>query len=59
MVYVKAREIGKKRFLFLTSNGGLNPLRVHASRFDDREKAQDLICKLAEDNPEFEFKLAD
>jgi hypothetical protein len=57
--YVKCREVGKKQFLFLTSRGGLNRLRIHAARFETKDKAQALIDENAADNPEWEFKVVE
>lgn len=54
--YVKVREIGKKQWLFL-SRGGANRLRIHASIFATKEKAQALIDENAPDNPEWEWKV--
>lgn len=55
VAYVKCREKGRKRFAFLTSNGGLNSLRVHAARFETLAKAQALIDENTAENPEWEF----
>ena len=57
--HVKCREVGKKKFLFLTSNGGLNNLRIHAATFASREKAQALVDENAADNPEWEFRVVE
>jgi hypothetical protein len=55
--HVQCREVGKKTWRYLTSNGGLNRLRVHASRFDTAEKAQKLIDANKDDNPEWEWRV--
>jgi hypothetical protein len=55
---VKCREVGTKRYAFLTSTGGLNPLRIHAARFETKEKAENFIAENAADNPEYEFRVA-
>lgn len=55
MAYVKVREVGKARWVFL-SKGGVNRLRIHALRFETIEKARALIDENAADNPEWEFK---
>lgn len=55
---VKCRMVGEKKWAFLlTSNGGLNNLRIHAGRFASHEKAQALIDDNKADNPEWEFKV--
>lgn len=54
--YVKCRELGKKRWAFLSSNG-TSYLTIHACRFETQEKAQALIDANAADNPKWEFKV--
>jgi hypothetical protein len=49
--YVKVRMPGKNQYLFLTSKGGLNHLRIHAARFDDKAKAQ-AVVDVNKDDPE-------
>ncbi len=56
--YVKVREVGKKRFYFLTPGGATTPLKMHAGRFESIEKAQAFIDANAPDNPDFEWKVA-
>jgi hypothetical protein len=55
--HVKVREPGAKRFYFLTSNGGMNALRIHAAIFASAEKAQALIDANAPDNPGWDWKV--
>jgi hypothetical protein len=57
-VMIKVREKGRKSWSFL-SRGGTNRLRIHAVRFETREKAQALIDENAPDNPEWEWKIVD
>ncbi len=56
VAFVKCREVGRKSWAFLTSNGELNRLRIRAARFSSLEKAQALIDENSADNPEWEFK---
>jgi hypothetical protein len=36
---VKVRKLSGKKWKFLSSNGGLNPLRIHAVEFTDKDRA--------------------
>lgn len=57
---VKFRSLGDKRFMFLTSNGGGNYLKIHAAQFYEEEKVNTFVDELRND-PEnasrFEFKV--
>lgn len=55
MYFVKYRKIGSKRYLFLTSNGRGNSLRIHAAQFHTKETALAFIAENQPDNPDFEF----
>ena len=57
MYAIKIREKGKRRWDFLTSDGRLTHLRLHAAMTDDSEKAQGYVQKITEDNPGFEAKV--
>jgi hypothetical protein len=48
---VKAKEVSKKRWKFVTSTGGVNNLRIHASQFSDKAKADGLAADINESNP--------
>jgi hypothetical protein len=52
--HIKVRELGRKSWAFLSSNGTTR-LRVHALQFT-QERAAALIAENAPDNPEWEFK---
>lgn len=54
--YIKCREIGKKKWAFLSRNG-TNQLRIHAIRFQDEDRAKQVIADNTADNPEWEFKV--
>jgi hypothetical protein len=60
---IKVRDAGSRRFAFMTSRGGTNPLRIHAARFEDKdgqpgeERAQRFINDMAAANPGVEFKV--
>lgn len=55
--FVKARKTGTKKYKFLTSSGGLNPLRIHAAEFHfgDAATAETELVKMRQDNPGWEF----
>lgn len=57
MCMIKVRKIGSKRWAFLSSGGGMNYLRIHALRFDDRAKAQAFIDSNAPNNPGYEWRV--
>lgn len=38
--HVKVRQVGKQRWVFLTSRGGTNNLRIHAAQFTEDRAAQ-------------------
>jgi hypothetical protein len=52
--HIKLRKVGGKSWKFLTSNGGLNSLRVHAAIFSDEARAQQVVAEISADNPEWE-----
>lgn len=55
---VKARKIGGKRWAFVTPRGGTNYLRIHASQFPDKTRAEGLVQDINESNPgEWEAKV--
>jgi hypothetical protein len=54
---VKWRHKEDKRFLFLTSSGGGNSLKIHAARFADRDAAQKFVEENQADNPDFIFRV--
>lgn len=56
---IKVREVGKKKWRFLSSCGGVTNLRVHAARWSTREPCETLIANNAADNPEWDFKVVD
>ncbi len=56
---IKLREKGRRRWEFLTSDGALNRLRIHAARFEDAGKAQKIIDENAADNPGWEWMVVD
>lgn len=56
---IKVREIGKKKWRFLTTGGGITQLRIHAARWATREPCERLIAGNAPDNPDWEFKIVD
>lgn len=53
--HIKLRKVGGKSWRFLSSNGRINGLRVHAVIFSDEAKAQAVIDENAADNPEWEW----
>jgi hypothetical protein len=55
--HIKCKLKTEKRWAFLTPSGGLNYLRIHAGRFDTREKAEDVVTGALPDNPEWDFKV--
>lgn len=55
--YIKVREIGSKPWSFLGRTGTYR-LKMHASRFESRERTQSVIDENAADNPEWEWKVA-
>lgn len=57
-IYVKVRERGTIQFNFIAPGGRTTRLKIHAARFESREKAQAFIDANAPDNPEFEWKVA-
>jgi hypothetical protein len=48
---VKVRRVGKKRFEFLTTNGGTTHLRVHAASWNEHG-ANEVAKRIVTDNPE-------
>lgn len=54
---IKLRRKGEKRFDFLTPTGGRNGLRVHASRYEEKDKAETTMAVLKRDNPGYDFRL--
>jgi hypothetical protein len=55
---VKAKEVSKKKWGFITPRGGINFLRIHASNFSDKAKADALAADINESNPnEWEAKV--
>lgn len=55
-VHIKVRPKDSKRFKFLTSNGGLNNLRIHASLFTP-ERAETVMSEIrAEHGDAYELK---
>lgn len=54
---IKCRETGGKSWSFLSSGGGLNRLKIHAARFDSKDKAQAVIDANKDDNPDWEWKV--
>jgi hypothetical protein len=55
---VKVRKVGKKSWAFLTSGGGTNRLRIHATEIKERAKADALAADVNESNPgEWEAKV--
>lgn len=56
---VKAREVGKKKWKFIAPNGALSSLRIYASRWAEKEKAENFIAVNAGENPGWEFKVVD
>lgn len=57
MFYIKVRRVGDRAWWFLTSAGGTTRLRVHASRFPQRDIAEKLIKDNEPDNPDWEWKV--
>jgi hypothetical protein len=54
---IKVREPNSKRFRFLTPKGSTTRLRIHASCWFERAKAERALELLKSDNPEFEFRM--
>lgn len=54
---IKCREVGQKSWAFLASKGSLNRLKIHACRFETKEKAQAVIDENKDDNPGWEWKV--
>ncbi len=55
---VKAKQVNKKRWAFVTPRGGTNYLRIHASQFTDKNRAEGLAADINESNPgEWEAKV--
>lgn len=55
--FVKARKHGEKQFRFIAPRGGTTTLRLYASRWRDRAKADDAASALAADNPGYDFEV--
>lgn len=54
---IKVRKRGTKAWWFLSSNGGMNRLRIHAVRFSDQLKAGVNQAVIEAGNPEYEAKV--
>lgn len=54
---IKVRKKGGKAWFFLSSNGGMNRLLIHAIRYREWEAAQRQLAELERDNPEYEGKV--
>ena len=54
---IKFRPKGKSRYSFMTPTGGGNHLKVHASRWEDKEEAQVRLDRLKAHYPNQEFRL--
>jgi hypothetical protein len=52
MFHVKVRKAGARAWWFLSSNGDMNRLRVHAAEFSTLPD----VATLTTDNPGYEFK---
>lgn len=57
MFAIRFRQKGRRSWRYLTSKGGGNRLRIHAARFDSREKAQAVIDESAAENADFEMEV--
>lgn len=53
--YIKARKRGEKGWWFVSSDGKMNRLRVHALRYF-AHTVNEAVATLATDNPEYDFK---
>lgn len=47
---VKVRQSGKKSWAFLTSKGGTNRLRIHASEIPDKTRAESIAAEINQEN---------
>lgn len=56
-IKVKEDKPGAKAWAFLTPKGGTNRLRVHATQFDSRDRADQVRDQVAADNPGHQFKV--
>lgn len=56
-IKVKEDKPGAKAWRFLAGQGNTTRLRVHASRYDSREKADQSRDMLSADNPGLLFKV--
>lgn len=56
---IKVREVGRKKWQFLTSSGGVTNLRIHAARWATRGPCDKLIADNAAENPDWDFKVVD
>lgn len=54
---IKWKHKDDKKFVFMTSNGGGNSLKIHAARFETKEAAQKIIDDNVADNPDFKFRV--
>lgn len=54
---IKVRKRGTKAYWFLSSNGGMNRLRIHAVRYSDKARADTELALLEAGNPEYEGKV--
>lgn len=54
---IKVRKRGTKAWWFLSGNGGMNRLRIHAVRFSDQLKAGVNLALIEAGNPEYEAKV--
>jgi hypothetical protein len=54
---IKWKHKEDKKYVFMTSNGGGNSLKIHAARFETAEAAQKVINDNAADNTDFNFKV--
>lgn len=48
---VKTRKIGKVKWGFVTSRGGVSYLRIHAAQFKLEETALSMVADINENNP--------
>lgn len=56
MYAIKFKRKTKKRWMFLTSKGRGNYLRVHASQYS-KDIAEDIVDKTKATNPEFDLRV--
>lgn len=56
---IKVREVGKKKWKFLTSGGGTTNLKIYAARWATKEPCENLIAANAGENPDWDFKIVD